>query len=170
MTTPLRHQTPEAPAAFLRFRERVRARVGTAELLTFEAGGERFAFDLRAVDEIIDAPSLQDVPDAPPQMVGVCALRGRTIPVFGSSHVLGVPTGSASAVLVMRNGDRRLGLLVDDVDDVVTVELCDLRDAPWEGQDDMLLGVLWRDGALTSILDARSLVAACTAAATVPAI
>ena len=73
MTIPLRHPTPDAPAAFLRFRERVRARTGTAELLTFESGGERFAFDLRAVDEIVDAPALQEVPDAPPQMVGVCA-------------------------------------------------------------------------------------------------
>ena len=81
--------------------------------------------------------------------------------------MLGVPGGRASAVLVLRNGDRRLGLLVDDVDDVVTVQLELLRDAPFEGADDMLLGVLWRDGMLTSILDARSLVTACTAAAVV---
>ncbi len=53
---------PNGNAAVLRFRERVRARSGTAELLAFRAGGERFAFDVRALDEAVDAPPLERSP------------------------------------------------------------------------------------------------------------
>jgi purine-binding chemotaxis protein CheW len=164
MTTPAGlSQLPNADPATMRFRERVRARVGSAELLAFHIGGERFGFDLRAVDEILETVQLQRVPDAKAPLAGVCSHDGNTIPVFLPSVPLGVAAPLGSTVLVMRNGNRRIGLLVDDVDEVEMVDLSGVRDAPFDSGDELLLGILWRNETLTAVLDARAVVAACAA-------
>jgi chemotaxis signal transduction protein len=63
-------------------------------------------------------------------------------------------------VLVMRKEGDRLGVLVDEVDDVETIELDALRQPPYDEEDDMLIAVLWQRDRLTSILDARAVVSA----------
>ena len=62
----------------------------------------------------------------------------------------------------MRHGRRQVALAVDDADDVLRVDLKDLRDAPrtWR-EDGIVLGVLWQDSQLASVVDARALAAAC---------
>jgi chemotaxis signal transduction protein len=59
----------------------------------------------------------------------------------------------------MRRGDDRIGMLVEDVEDVERVDLSALRNPPHEA-DELLLAVLWSDGRLISLLDARAMVAA----------
>ena len=62
----------DVPVALDRsFRGRVRSRTGTAELLVFRIGVERFAVELRMVDEVIDLPKIHHVPEMPPAMLGV---------------------------------------------------------------------------------------------------
>ena len=152
---------PNGSAATLRFRERVRTRVGLAELLVFRAGGERFAFDVRALDQVLDAPDVDALPRDEPTMVGLTMHHARPIPVFDTSRLLGMSATSGRTVLVMRSGHRRLGLLVDEVDDVTTIDLSRLHPPPFDTGDDLLLGVAWSNGVLTAILDARALITAC---------
>lgn len=144
----------------VRFRERIRARVGSVEIFTFRVGDELFAFELRAVDEVLEAPIVYPVPASPPGMAGVCRYNGATLVVARASALLGVESPGASTVLVMRRGNSRLGVLVDDVLDVETVDIRDLKHPPYDEEDDFLVAVRWRDGALTSILDARSVIGA----------
>ncbi|MEO7964024.1 MAG: chemotaxis protein CheW [Gemmatimonadaceae bacterium] len=151
--------------AFVRFRDRVRSREGTADLLTFRIGRERFAFDIRAVDEVLEATTLYAVPDSPVVLLGVNTYKGRALAVFAPGAFLGTPHTVGGTVLVMRSGDRRIGLLVDDVDDVESLQLATLANPPFECGDELLLGVVWRAGVLTSIIDARALVGACHVAA-----
>ena len=76
----------------LRFRERVRARTGTAELLAFRLGRERFAFDVRALDEALESPAVGPVPVGGPSILAGLLRHGeRSIPVFDTGRVLGVP-------------------------------------------------------------------------------
>ncbi len=150
----------ESPAT-LRFRERVRSRVGTAELLAFHLIGERFAFDVRALDEVLDAPPIERLESFDAGVRGLTTHRAKPIPVFDTAHLLGMTTSSGQTVLVMRSGTQRLGLLVDEVDDVITIDLGRLFPPPFEAVDDLLLGVSWSDDELTGILDARALIMAC---------
>ncbi len=153
---------PIASAALVRFRERVRARIGTAELLAFQLGRERFAFDVRALDEALDAPAIDRVVTHDASvMVGLLRLAGRTIPVFDAGRILGVGASRGEHVLVMRSAARRIGLLVDDVHDVFTLDLGTVKPSPFDAGDDLLLGVTWGDDDLTSILDARALIVTC---------
>jgi chemotaxis signal transduction protein len=53
-----------------------------------------------------------------------------------------------------------VALAVDDAEDVISVSLTDVLEAPRTGhQDDVVLGVIRRDGDLLTLLDARAVVA-----------
>ena len=144
-------------------RERVRDRAGIADLLMFRIGEELFATDLSAVEEAVTLPEIHHLPEMPAAMLGAFNLRGRLTPVYSPSQVIGVPLrGQAQAALLVRSGNRRLGLAVDDVEDVFQVNLANVREAPGtDDTDGILLGVAHHGTELVAIVDAEALVAAC---------
>jgi purine-binding chemotaxis protein CheW len=155
--------SPEAPAPF---RDRIEAREGRAELLVFRVGAELFATELRAVEEAVEGVDVRAIPDAGASLLGIFALRERTLPMYGLAHVLGVSSGDAPAMtLVMRPSAERIALAVDAVDDVFDVALADVRPTPASVDDGLVLGVVWRGDELLTLLDADAVVAACLACA-----
>lgn len=167
MPTP---QTPLVPNESIpvRFRDRVRSRVGSGDLFVFRVGDERFACDVRAVEEVLESPTLYPVPGVAGPVVGVCQHAGRTLHVVETAAILGVEGKEARTVLVMRRGHAHLGLLVDDVEDVRSLDLGLLRSPPYEN-DDLLLAVHWDGNELLAVLDARAVIAAASAASQLPA-
>jgi chemotaxis signal transduction protein len=69
-------------------------------------------------------------------------------------------------LLLMRTRERRVGIVVDDVEDVVVLEHGMLRPPPSADADGLVLGVAFVGEALVTILDAHVLVATCAAPAT----
>lgn len=147
------------------FRERVASREGRAELLVFRVGRELFATELRAVEEAVEGAVAQTIPDAPPSMLGIFALRDRTLPMYALARVLGLDeAGGGEMTLVVRPSATRVALAVDAVDDVFDVALDAVRPAPASADaDGIVLGVVWRGSELVTILDADLVVAACAA-------
>lgn len=148
----------------LSFAERVRSGEGSVDLLVFRVGGELFASALAAVEEALELPQLSAIPEMPVSMLGVVTVRGRMLPTYSPARPLGVSLRrDDAAALVVRAGDRRIALAVDDVDDVMTLDLTLLRSAPETGEERgaLVLGVTRRDDALIAVLDADALVAAC---------
>ena len=157
---------PERASAALgvtSWRERVRSRFGVEEVLTFHVGRERFATALAAIEEAVEQPDVYRVPEMPETMLGVFSLRGRLIPVCSPVRALGVALStSITTVLLMRAGTRRVGIAVDDVDDVITLDLSTVRAAPGvEDSDGVLLGVVRQGNELIAIVDPDAIVAAC---------
>jgi purine-binding chemotaxis protein CheW len=137
-----------------------------ADVLVFRIGSERFAVDLIAVDEVIDLPVIYHVPEMPPAMVGVVTVRGSLTPVYSPHASLGIPLAQSEAVLIFRRMGTRVGVLIDDVEDAITVDLRELRKAPaTDGDDSLVLGVIRHEGALLAVVDADALIAACQIAA-----
>jgi purine-binding chemotaxis protein CheW len=138
---------------------------GQVELLLFRLGDELFAFDLVAAEEAVELELLHKVPDMPSTMLGVFDLRGRLVPVYSPSSALRSPRRQdAGVLLLMRVDERRVGLAVDDVEDVMMLERAMLRPPPMlDGEAQLLLGVAFFGDSLVSILDARSLITACAA-------
>ncbi|MEP6992856.1 MAG: chemotaxis protein CheW [bacterium] len=167
---PAMRPTPQPPAPMVRvqktLRERARTRTGHAEMLLFRLGGERFAIELMAVDEVVDLPDIHHVPEMPPAMLGVVTVRGSITPVYSPHHTLGVPLALRDAMLIFRRGGARVGVLIDDVDDTVSMDMAELRDAPvGDGAEGVLLGVIRLAEAFVGIVDADALIAACQTAA-----
>ncbi len=131
----------------------------------FRVGDERFAVDLGAVEEAIELPSVHHLPEMPDHLLGVFELRERLVPIYSPERVLRVALGrDAAAVLVLRSREKRLGLAVDDVEDVLTIDGAAVRRAPIPDNDDnVLLGVIRRGADLLALIDAESLALACLA-------
>ena len=146
-------------------REAIAAREGLSDTLVFRVGDERFAVDLAAVEEAIELPSVHHLPEMPDHLLGVFELRERLVPIYSPERVLRVALGrEAAAVLVLRSREKRLGLAVDDVDDVLTIDGAAVRRAPIPDNDDnVLLGVIRRGADLLALIDAESLALACLA-------
>lgn len=148
----------------LPLKDRVRTRSGTADLLVFKVGGERFALDLALVEEAVELPDVHVVPESHAALLGVFRLRGKLTPIYSPARALGVELRSAVAALVMRFGSLRLALAVEDVEDVLRLELGAVRDVPGVGDaDGILIGVARVERSLVALLDADALVAACRA-------
>jgi purine-binding chemotaxis protein CheW len=145
-------------------RERARNREGIAELLMFRIGTERFAVELACVEEAIDLPDVHHVPEMPPAMLGVITVRGALTPVFTPDAALGVPVQGKGAALIFRADRGRFALAIDDVDDVMTLDLAALRDAPGSDvADSVVLGVARNEGVIVALVDADALILACQA-------
>jgi purine-binding chemotaxis protein CheW len=150
----------DAGQGYVRFRDRVRERTGAQDLLLVRIGEERFAVPLESVDELVESPRLRHVPGAPPALLGLFTLGASLLPLYSPATVLGASPLREQVALVMRGGRSRVALAVDDADDVISISLADVIDAPRTGHhDDVVLGVIWRDGELLTLLDARAVVA-----------
>ena len=159
--------TPE-PGAALPFRERVRQRAGIAQLLIFRVARELFAVELVTAEEALDMPALHRLPEMPPSMLGVFTLRGALVSVFEPQIALGIRCERSATVVVFCGGERRVAIATDDVDDVATVDLATVRDAPGaRAKEGALLGIVHRGTDLIAVLDAHALVATHSAATAV---
>ena len=153
------HRGPRRP-----LRERTRARSGIVELLMFRVGKERFAVELASVEEAIDLVEPHHVPEMPPAMLGVITVRDTLTPVFTPDDAFGVAAESKAAALIFRSDRGRFALAIDDVDDVMTLDLAQLRDAPGiDGADGLVLGVARSGSGIVALVDAEALIAACQA-------
>ena len=137
---------------------------GHAELLRFRIGSERFALRLAEVEEAVESPELHPLPEMRRDLLGVCALRGRLVPVYAATQPLGVRLDTPGIALVLAGLVRPIAIAVDDVEDVFTLTAAALRPAPGtEDPDGVLVGVTRHNGRLVSVLDGAALAAACLA-------
>jgi len=73
------------------------------------------------------------VPGADEQVAGLVQIRGRVVPVLDLRVVFGLPTISLtidSRVVVMKRGDRTVGLLVDYAREVLKIPPADFQPPP----------------------------------------
>jgi chemotaxis signal transduction protein len=150
---------PEGPRSL---RERMEARAGTAELLLFRVGHELFAAALAVIEEAVELPDVHHLPETSKAMLGVFISRGRMLPIYSPAGALGVPLSAATAALVVRAGNRCIGVAVDDVEDVFEVDLSTVRASPGiDDADGVLLGVTRRGSDLVAVIDTDALITAC---------
>jgi chemotaxis signal transduction protein len=131
------------------------------ELLLLRQGAEYFALVLTAAMEAMELPALTRIPEAPALLLGMLTDRGAGIPVFAGSRVLDVDgrrTGEEVLVIV-RNGERQVGLVVDEVEDVIMADLTTMQQ-PMNSMrgGGLVRGVVQSGSRLVAVLDARALV------------
>ncbi len=113
-----------------------------SQFLTFHVGGERFAIGILDVKEIIEVAAMTRVPMTPEFIRGVINLRGNVVAVVDLASRLGRGTSDLSKrsciVLVeIEAGDERqtIGMLVDEVNEILEIPLRDMQPAPNFGTD-----------------------------------
>jgi purine-binding chemotaxis protein CheW len=98
-------------------------------LLLFRAGGQVFAVDAGAVREILPATPPARIPGAPDAVRGLVNVRGTLVTVVDAARAIGLEAGGpAGTVVLVERRSRPVGLLVDEVLDLVTVPATSLDD------------------------------------------
>lgn len=132
-----------------------------SELLLLRQGAEYFALALAAVMEAMELPALTPIPGAPASLRGMLTDRAAGIPVFAASRILEVEgRGAGEEVLVIvRDGERLVGLVVDEVEDVIMADLTTMQQ-PMDSMrgGGVVRGVVRSANRLVAVLDARAIV------------
>ncbi|MBC7896531.1 MAG: chemotaxis protein CheW [Cytophagaceae bacterium] len=95
-----------------------------SQVLVVEAGGRLYALPSGSVREITSMPVVTRLPGAAADVRGLANLRGQLFAVLDLAHRLtGTPSTSMEPdVVVLAVDGKSLGLLVDDVREVMPVE------------------------------------------------
>lgn len=147
-------------------REMISSGSGEAEVIVFRLSSELFAIDLSSVEEVIDLPEIHVLPAMSSRLAGVCAHRERLLPIYATKTILQAQDGAniEPVVLVIRRGDRRLGLAADEALEVLTIAAGTVEEVPSpDGMDALIMGVHRRASRLVALVDISELVAHCVA-------
>lgn len=97
----------------------------SARYVCFTVGNGRYGLPIEQVVQIIRHENITEVPTAPPYVEGVLNLRGEVIPVINIRERFGLPRTDKdlkNRVIVIGDGQRSYGLLVDGVREITELE------------------------------------------------
>jgi len=126
---------------------------------SFSLGEAAFGIDAQRVQEVTKVGDLTRVHRAPAHVVGIRNLRGRIVTVLDLRIRLelgSVEPGPESRILIVEGPGEPIGLLVDRVADMISVNRADIRPAPPNVhgvQSRNLQGVCRGGGRLVALLD-----------------
>lgn len=106
------------------------------EFLTFKLGKEEYAVEIKRVQEIRGWQEPSPLPQVPAYVKGVVDLRGAIVPIVDLRQRFGLPQSyDGTTVVIVVNvhtkiGARTIGLVVDAVSDVKSLDLDNLQAAP----------------------------------------
>lgn len=103
------------------------------EFLAFKIANEEYGVDILRVQEIRSYEKPTTIANAPEHLKGVVNLRGVIVPIIDLRIKLGVSDvqyDHLTVVIVLNIGDRVVGVVVDGVSDVLTLEPSQLRPVP----------------------------------------
>src|SRR5215471_161354 len=97
----------------------------TSQFVVFHLAGEEYALPVAQVREVIRYSAPRPITADDAFTIGVISLRGRLLPVGDLALQLGLASTHTdeSKILVVETDGGSAGVIVDDVDDVVSVSL-----------------------------------------------
>jgi purine-binding chemotaxis protein CheW len=114
------------------------------QLVVFTLGTEHYALPIQQVHEIIRYCEPRSVASRAHWVRGVISLRGRILPVYDLAARLRVPSELTehSKIVIVEAGSETAGVIVDGVEEVLTVDDEQMQDAP--GADTTLIDSIAR--------------------------
>ena len=95
------------------------------QYIVIRLGDEQYGIDIQNVDNIVRMQRITRVPKAQPYFVGVINLRGEIIPVMSMRRKFqledDVFTGSTRIIIIKLEAQHAIGIIVDEVKEVVTL-------------------------------------------------
>ena len=106
--------------------------------LSFRLGDEDYCLEIRHVTEIVGIQKVTEVPDMPHYVKGVVNLRGQVIPVIDMRLRFNMPgrdydERTCIVVINLREGQMQVGLVVDTVNEVRSIEEVNVSPPPKSG-------------------------------------
>ena len=105
--------------------------ITSQQLVVFSLGAEEYALPIGSVHEIIRYTEPRTVVSDAEWIRGVIGLRGKIIPIFDLASRMGLVNGSEPGkIVIVESGTGQVGVVVDEVEEVLTVSSEQLEDVP----------------------------------------
>src|SRR3954468_15153933 len=106
--------------------------ITSQQLVVFSLGREEYALPISSVHEIIRFTEPRTVASDADWIRGVIGLRGKIIPIFDLAARMGlVAAGTGPGkIVIVESGTGQVGVVVDEVEEVLTVTSKQLEDVP----------------------------------------
>jgi purine-binding chemotaxis protein CheW len=138
------------------------AEATTRQLVVFTLGSEEYALPIRQVHEIIRYTEPRSVAAESGWVRGVISLRGKIVPVYDLAARLGLRTEEQAEngkIVIVETATDMAGVVVDDVEEVLTVEDAQLDAVPAAGSPS-IEAIAKIDDRLVILLDPEGIFAA----------
>ncbi len=129
-----------------------------SELIAFRLGGQEFCVDIMSVRDIRGWTPTTPLPHSPDYVKGVINLRGSVLPVIDLAARLGFRSTEPTArhvIIVTQVGNQSVGLLVDAVSDILTINADTIQPTPDVASElarAFMKGVLAIEGRMISLI------------------
>ncbi len=133
--------------------------------VTFFLADEKYGVPVSQVMEVLRFTEITPVPGAPDSVMGIINLRGNVVTVLDTRKKFGLPpreTDDSTRIVVINIEDDVIGILVDNVSDVMWLRASEMDSAPnTSGEENAryIQGVASRDGELLILVDLLKLFA-----------
>jgi purine-binding chemotaxis protein CheW len=126
----------------------------TRQLVVFSLGEEEYALPITQVHEIIRWTEPRSVASDEAWVRGVISLRGKIVPVYDLAARLGLPSERPehAKIVIVETASDMAGVIVDDVEEVLTVDVDQLDSVPAAG-DPSIEAIAKIDQRLVVLLD-----------------
>jgi len=142
-------------------------KAGQYQLVTFQIGEELYGIDIMDVKEISGLQDVRPIPNAPSYVEGIITLRGDIIPIINLHNRFHLKSGSAdeedellSGFMIIDIDGMKLGVIIDRVARVVTVEKAEIQPPPQIISGigaEYITGVVRQENGYLIILDIRKM-------------
>jgi purine-binding chemotaxis protein CheW len=111
--------------------------ITSQQLVVFSLGSEEYALPIGTVHEIIRYTEPRTVASDADWIRGVIGLRGKIIPIFDLAARMELANVSSEPgkIVIVESGTGQVGIMVDEVEEVLTVSSEQLEEVPSAASD-----------------------------------
>lgn len=138
----------------------LRAEYDAVQYIVIKLGDEQYGIDIKFVDNIVRMQHITRVPKVADYLKGVINLRGEVIPVMSLRIKMELPpdeyTKATRIIILKLEQHGTIGIIVDEVKEVVALEDEEIEKVSYDGKDDrtnFVSAVGKHEGELISLLD-----------------
>jgi purine-binding chemotaxis protein CheW len=126
-------------------------------LLTFRAGTQWYGVNIAHVFEVSNLVAIAPIPDSPPAILGVVNIRGHVVPILDLRirfNIAERPLHLTTPIIFFhRQETSTYGVVVDDVDDVISVSSDAINPTPLTEQARHIMGIVQYQHRLVTLLE-----------------
>lgn len=115
----------------------------TTQFIVIRLGDEQYGININNIDNIVRLQSITRVPKVAPYLKGVINLRGEVIPVMSVRVKMGLEpdeyTKSTRIIILKVEQQATIGIIVDEVKEVVTLNSSEIEKTSYENKEEKSL-------------------------------
>jgi chemotaxis signal transduction protein len=127
----------------------------------FSIGEDTYAIPVELLTEIIIPQKIFSVPTTPSHVLGVINLRGNIVPIVDMRPALSLPqTSAAGQIAIVKHGAITVGIVVDNVSEVVGVPKTSVQAIPTDygsqtsvNRNRFISGIIHRETSVAALLN-----------------